>query len=392
MAARTRFPGRLGECVLRLPGPDRTATLMKGNPMNLAAVLEAARVAIESDVPFMLHGEPGIGKTEGIEGIAADMGMPSQTDSLGTMESVDLRGLPGHDGKGGVAWSKPDFLVRLEALAAASPTGRVLWFVDEINTNGQAVQVPLMQAFRKRSIGPHALPAGVRLAAAGNRMQDRAAAQRMGTALNNRLLHLDVDNPANPDGVKDWARWAAGAQIHPAVIAFIMLRGAPSGIEGQPGFQPGLIHHMEPNDPNARAFPSPRSWSEVSKIMAALDNGAPERTRLPLVTGLVGDKAATEFDGFVRVWKSIPPVHAIVSNPNGAKVPSEPSAQYAVAMALARAAASTPSHFAAVLQYMKRVGKEFEIVTVTDAVRRNPDLTDSGPYVTWTAANSDITI
>jgi hypothetical protein len=122
----------------------------------------------------------------------------------------------------------------------------------------------------------------------------------------------------------------------------------------------------------------------VSKIA-----DAPDAVRHHLVAGLVGQKAATEFAGFVQVYRSAPPVAAILANPAGAKVPSEPGVQYAVALALARAA--DPANFGGVLQYMQRVGREFEIVTATDAIRRNPDLTDTRAFVDWAARNSDVT-
>lgn len=347
--------------------------------MNLQSAGDALAIALKADVPVMLHGAPGIGKTELIEATAAKVGLPCLTEVLATMEAVDLRGLPVISG-GSVAWSKPDFLARLEALG----TEGVL-FIDEANSNGQSVQIPLMQLAWKRQIGPHAIPPGWRIVMAGNRQSDRAAAQRMGTALANRLCHLDIEPPNSPEGVRAWAKWAAGAGIHPMVVAFIMLRGAPSGVQGRPGYQPGLLFAFNPDDASARAFPTPRAWSQVSKVA-----DAPDAIRMHLVAGLVGEAAATEFEGFVRVYRSAPPVLAIISNPSGAKVPTEPGVQFAVALALARAA--DPGNFSAVVTYMQRVGREFEIVTVTDAIRRNPHLTDTSAFISWAARNADVTI
>lgn len=353
--------------------------------MRLETALHCVRLCVEANTPAMLHGSPGVGKTEGIEGIARALGIPCHTETLSTMESVDLRGLPGQDGHGGVVWSKPDFLLKLERLCAESPSGECLFFLDEINSNSQSVQVPSMQMFRKREIGPHKLPDGVRLVAAGNFQTDRAAAQRMGTALANRLAHFDVDAPVDPESVRAWAKWAASAQIHPMMIAFIMLRGAENGQRGQPGYQPGCLFNFRPDDANARAFASPRSVAEAAKFC-----DAPDHLRRYLVESLCGDAFAAEFEGFVRVYKSAPPVLAILSNPTGCAVPSEPGVQYAVALALSRAADA--SNFDSVLTYVARIGREFEIVTATDAIRRNPDLTDTKAFITWAARNADVTI
>lgn len=356
--------------------------------MNLFDGLQVLSAYIKADIPAFLEGSPGIGKTEGIEQTAAALGYAVLTESLATMESVDLRGLPDLDGKGGVVWAKPDFLTRLDKLRAE--TGKpVLLFIDEANANDSSVQVPLMQLALKRAIGPHHLPEGTRLAFAGNLQSDRAAAQRMATAFDNRVGIITIDSPSNPDGVKAWSQWAAGAKVHPMVIAFLMLRGAANGEEGKPGFQPGLLHLFNPSNAKERSFPSPRSWAAVSRAMPEIET-ANATVFHHAVKGLVGTIGATEFEGFRAIYQSIPPVMSILSNPMGAKVPDSPGGQYAVAMALARAAA--PGNFDSVLQYMQRVGREFEIVTATDAIRRNPDLTDTPAFINWAARNADVTI
>jgi hypothetical protein len=352
--------------------------------MELATAIDCAADCIAADIPFFLHGSPGTGKTDSVGQLCERLSYENVTESIAGLESVDLRGLPGHDGSGGVVWSRPDFMIRCDRAKAAS--GRnVLLFIDEVNAVPVSVQVPLMQLALTRRIGPHALPDGTRLAFAGNLLTDRAAAQRMGTAFNNRVAHFDIDSPASVDGVKAWSRWAASNKIHPMVIAFLMLRGAPNGTPDRPGYAPGLLHWFNPQDANARAFPSPRSWALVSRIA-----DAPLSRLRQLVAALVGETAANEFMGFVSVFKSAPPVSAILANPAGAAVPSEPGVQYAVSLALARAA--TPTNFDSVLTYVQRMGSEFEIVTATDAVRRNPDLTCTSAFISWAARNSDVTI
>jgi hypothetical protein len=284
------------------------------------------------------------------------------------MESVDLRGLPRLTGNG-VAWERPDFLVRLDAMGE----GAVL-FVDEANANGQSVQIPLMQLVLKRRIGPHELPKGKRLVLAGNRMADRAAAQRMNTALADRLFHVDFEASLKP-----WLAWASHAGLHPALLAFLMLRG-----EGNIN-RPGLFNQFDPAQADQRSRPGPRAWAAVSK---AVD--APDSIRFGLIAGRVGEAAAGEFEGFLKVYRTLPPIQQIIGNPAGAPVPTEPSIQYAISVALGNAA--NAANFAAVLQYMARVGKEFQIVTATDAVRRKPDLCETPAFINWAASNADVAI
>ena len=144
-------------------------------------------------------------------------------------------------------------------------------------------------------------------------------------------------------------------------------------------------YNFDPKDRTADAFATLRSVAAVSGFV-----DRPPSIRFAASQAQCGPMWAAEFHGFMQVWGTIPPLPAILANPNGAKIPSEPSSQYAVAMALAGAA--TPSNFDSVLTYMGRVGREFQHVTVTDALRRNPDVTDSAAYIRWAAANSDFTL
>lgn len=338
--------------------------------MKFTVARETLAFSLANDVPCFLWGAPGIGKTDMVESAAAEAGRPCLTETLSTMEPVDLRGLPRTDATtDSVRWSLPDFMARLHAMGP-----NPVLFVDEANANAAAIQVPLMQLALKRRIGPHALPDGCSVVLAGNRQGDRAAAQRMPTALANRLQHIDVE----PE-LKAWLGWAASVALHPMVCAFLMLRG-----EGTTN-RPGLLHQFDPSKPEVRAFPSPRSW-----VQAARWADAPDHLRFGGIAGIVGEAAAAEFEGFVRVYRSLPPILSIISNPDTAAVPSDPSTQYAVAVALSRAA--NGANFANVLRYMSRVGREFEIVTATDAIRRHPDLTDTPAFIHWAARNADVAI
>lgn len=348
--------------------------------MRLSEALECVQHAILENTPAHLSGAPGIGKTEGVADMAARNDWAFMSTTLATLESVDLRGLPAHGADGAVVWSVPDFLVELRKLAASVPTRLVVWLIDEITALNASVQVPCMQLIRERHIGPHYLPENVRIVTAGNRQSDRAAAQRMGTALANRLLHFDVDSPATPDGVKEWCAWGAANDIAPVMLAFIMLRGASNGLAGAPGFQPGMLHHFDPNNAAAMAFPTPRSVASASRFVER-----PKYLRQRLIKAACGEIFAAEFEGFAEVYASLPSPLAIASNPDAAAVPDRAHLQYAIAMALARYAKA--SNFAALLRYMGRVGAAFSVAMVTEALRRNPDLTDTPAFTNWRAAN-----
>lgn len=347
---------------------DFFATLPKPTYETACADLE---FALCNGLSPMLEGPPGVGKTDMVELVAARIGRGLVTDTLSTQESVDLRGLPMNSPDGlSVRWSRPEFL---ERLWNAGPEPIIFW--DEANAVSQSLQVPLMQMTLAGVVGPHKLPKGTSVVLAGNRVSDRAAAQRQGTALASRLQYI----PVEPD-LKSWLKWAAKADVCPEIRAFLMLRGEDVG------GRPGLLCNFNPARPEERSFACPRSWAQASPIVAK----ASEAQRLRMLRHKIGDAAAMEIEGFLRVFKTLPPIPAILADPLSCAVPSEPSAQYAVACALSRAA--RPDSFGAILTYMGRIGAEFQTVTATDAVRRNSELAHTTAYIDWASLHADVAI
>jgi len=335
--------------------------------MDAIGIASALDYALEHDLPTMLWGDTGIGKTDLVKQAGARAGRQVRTITPATYESVDLRGLPVDRGDR-VDWTRPDFVADLFNMGAEP-----VLFVDEINTN-KALEVPLMQLILTRSIGPHKLPEGTRIVCAGNRTTDRAAAQRMGKALEDRLFHLDYEA-----SLDSWLPWAATNGVHPAIIAFLRWRGKDS-----PG-RPGLFIWRSKESQDMRSRPGPRAWAACSPVV-----DAPAALRFAFMSGRVGEAAAVEFEGFLDVWKNLPPIPQIIAKPDTCKIPSELSLQYAVSVALGHAA--DPVNIAAICQYMGRVGAEFQTVTMTDAVRRRADIAETPAYIRWAAQNSHLAI
>jgi hypothetical protein len=188
----------------------------------------------------------------------------------------------------------------------------------------------------------------------------------MSSALSNRFTHISVV----PD-LDDWCKWAIAAGVEPVVIAFLR-------------WKPELLHKF---DRNSRAFPSPRSWSFVSGITAQKPSTAIE---LALVAGSVGHAAATEYMAFLRLYRSLPSIDAIMLNPAGAPVPTETSTLYAVSSALARRAEA--ANLGRVIHYLDRLPVEFNVMAIRDAVTRNQQLTIAPEFTKWAVTHSDVVL
>ncbi|WP_192242628.1 MoxR family ATPase [Mesorhizobium silamurunense] len=286
---------------------------------------------------------------------------------LSTFDPVDLRGLPAIvDGL--TKWLRPAIWPALDA------TEETILFFDEMDRAAPAVANAALQIVLERRIGEHVLPACVRIVAAGNGETDRTGTQKISSAQANRFTHLYAVADAEAT-----AAHLARKGTHPAMPAFLRFRGHATA-DGKPG----LIHGAPM--PGEKAFPSPRAWEKVAGFIHL---PAPQRSRL--TRGTVGSAAAVEWEAFLRTYAGIAGLMAdIMARPESADVPEEPSLQYAVSSAIARKADF--ASWRAVITYAARMPREFCIVTVLDAVRRDPRLKATAEYGAWAVANQDVAL
>lgn len=334
---------------------------------NAARMLDAY---MNADVPAFLSGPPGVGKSDIVAQSTAARGVTLIDQRVTLLDPVDLRGLP-HIVDGAAVWGSPGFLPNA---TRDGPQG--VLFLDELNAAPPSTQAACYQLVLNRKLGEYTLPPGWRIVAAGNRQSDRAAAQRMPSALANRFAHIDVE--PDPDS---WCQWANGAGVEAVGVAFIRFR--PNLLHVMPGAETEIDQGKLSMPSDARAFPTPRSWTSAFKLAMA-----PADLRMPLIAGLVGEGPAAEFEGFIRTFTEIPSIRDILADPAGARVPNGPAACFAVATAIARKAAGNT--FSTIMDYAKRLPREFEILTAIDATRRDKALKETPAYVSWCSRNADV--
>jgi hypothetical protein len=344
-------------------------TLSRPMPIGAAAIPLA--YLMMADIPVMLWGQPGAGKSDVVGQVSRAIGREAVSMHLAQMDAVDLRGVPSVI-NGRTHWNPP------AEFPADDGAPRTL-FLDEINAAQAAVQVAGYQLVLERRLGAFHLPAGTRIVAAGNRAADKAAAQRMPSALANRMAHLDVA----PD-LDSWQRWAAGdarepfvapaplpvradGSIHPMVRAFLRLR-------------PALFAPTDfASKPEIRAFPSPRTWAMVSRIADALPPH-----RLTLVSAIVGPEAALQFEAFAALYSRVPDIiGAVLSAPDAAPIPTDPGVLYGVVTALGSIA--DRRNVGAITRYAFRLPADYGVLCGVDLFTRNPDLRETAAHVEWIA-------
>ena len=323
-----------------------------------AAVLMEA-MTDEGD-SVMLWGAPGIGKSDIAHQLGAKRSRKVIEFHAALRESVDLRGIPVPDLEANVTrWLVPDELPQAERDGAEG-----YLFLDEINQAPQQMQGLLGGLVLYGAIGDYRLPKGWRVIAAGNRVSDRAAAQRMPTHMRNRLAHLTV----LPD-VNAWAAWAAANDVAPEMVAFVRLRRE-------------LIHRMPRGDENA--FPTPRSLTKAAKYV----NHPNIAQRQKLFASLIGADVAGELNGFIELYQSLGSLDDIIANPETAKVPTQASQLYAVSTGLGRMA--TRKNFTQIMKYCERLDDERQMLLMHDATVRDPKLKETTAYSAWAVKHQDL--
>lgn len=342
---------------------------MKPSQLNTAL---SALVSLQQ--PTMIWGPPGIGKSNIVRQVADSLyGKPISRKGAAHLRPrdvdyfIDLR-LPLMDPTG-ADFRFPMIDTKTQAVrwitSSDFPTqGAGILFLDELPQAMPIVQAAASSLILDRRIGTYRLPDNWSVVGAGNRDTDRASTHKMPSHIANRLTHLNLDVDA-----QDWVTWAFANNINPMVIAFV-------------SFRPDLLHKF---DAVQKAFPTPRSWHFVSRL---LESDGLDSCLLEVLSGTVGEGAAIEFIGFSRIFREMPDLDSIRAKPDSTKVPENAAARYAVSTMLARS--TEQKDMSAVMKYVARMPKEFEVLTVNDMTRRNKKLAETSSYITWASSNKDM--
>ena len=224
-------------------------------------------------ITAMLWGPPGIGKSSIVKQTAAELKIGLVDLRLPQLEPPDLRGIPVPNRETKRAdWFYPEYL----------PTdGEGILFLDEIEKAPVAVKNAALQLVLDREIGSYRLPDGWSIVCAGNREDDGAFSQQLGSALANRMMHFEVA----PD-YEAWLLWARQNDINDGILGYL-------------AFRPD---HLYRYDPGVNAFPTPRSWEMLNTMLVGIENVTEQNELLEAVVGKV---VGYEYRTWLTVYKNV---------------------------------------------------------------------------------------
>lgn len=321
---------------------------MQITPSQLSTLLAAA---IPAGHPILITGAPGVGKSDVIAQAAAQAGADLLISHPAVADPTDAKGLP---------WPKAGadeatFLPFGELARAIKATKRTAWLLDDLGQAPPAVQASFMQLILARRVNGHVLPDHITFIAATNRRTDRAGVSGILEPVKSRFATIVELQPS----IDDWCLWAFNNGISPILIAFLRYR-------------PELLCQFAASADLTNS-PVPRTWHSLDKLEKLQ---LPAAVEMASFAGAVGEGAAVEYMAFRKMAQSLTSIDQVLLDPDGAKIPKQPSELYAVSVALA--ARATAQNFSRIATFANRlVGAqrgEFAVLMLRDATRRDPKL------------------
>ena len=311
----------------------------------------------------MLHGSPGIGKSEVVHQIAKKFNLKLIDMRLSMCDPTDLLGFPRINGDRSGYVPLEDFPLEGDPI----PDGYSGWllFLDELTSAPSAVQPPAYKLILDRMVGNRRLHSKVAIAGAGNLESDGAIVTPMSTALQSRMIHFEVELC-----VDGWLTWAMENNIHHMITSYIQ-------------FKRDHLYTFKP-DHTDKTYASPRTWEFTNKLMMVHQDI--NRDFLYMAAGALGEGVARDFYTFCELKDRLPSMQSIIRAPLTTEVPGEPGIQFAISGAIA--AYAEPDNCEPLMAYVKRMPAEFQVRTLRTMVKRNKALLTVPSVLEWLAVSA----
>jgi len=326
--------------------------------MRATLLKDTLKALFETQRTVCIEGSPGGGKTTVVHELGFELDVPVIERHMPTMLVEDF-GILFPSEKNTLVYKIPEWF----PVKGKAPERGILLF-DDRNQASSDLQKVLANICQARTLHGVAMPDGWMVISTGNKQSDRAGANRVLSHLRNRETVIDMETHLD-----DWTTWALDHNVRSEVISFIR-------------FRPALLHDFDPQrDQNA----TPRSWVEgVSDVLGVV----PAEAEYECFKGAVGEGAAAEFVGYMRIYRKLPNPDAILLNPTTSNVPTDPATLYALSGAIAERA--TENNFDRVVTYTSRMPPEFSVLSISYAARKNPELANTQAFTKWAMLHQDI--
>jgi hypothetical protein len=282
-----------------------------GTAITLRDLPTVLRIAAAKRRSVFLLSTPGVGKTEVITGLAGAAKAKLIVLVASLLDRLDLAGLPYtyQDQGGKTVTGFAPMALMADLSQEHNPAGGPVWlYLNELNAAADLSVTPtLYRLIAERAIGSLTLRDNVFIVADGNPASSLSAGRDMHMAMRRRFQWFTVRADLGA-----WRDWALNHGVDARVPAFL----------GVPAYAPHFSN-FDPANRTALTFGCPATWARLGVDLVEVERVMDEGLKLAMICGQVGEKAGTDFAGFLAHAGKIPDAHAVLDDPAKAPIPKE---------------------------------------------------------------------
>ena len=227
---------------------------------------------ILSDLPVLIHGLSGCGKSARIK----EMDPDCTIIYLATAKPETLTGKQ-INVNGELKDVPPPWYTKMCKKCEDEPDKIHILFLDECTNATPTIQGYAFNLVLDKELdGQWKLPKNARIVAAGNEINESLSANKIPEPLFRRFNHIYIKTT-----LKGWLLWASKHNIHPAIYAFVASRGE------------GEYQVLRTECDGVNPCVDPRKWEMASDFLKK--NG-----KANMLSGIIGEKLTNEFIKFCQ--------------------------------------------------------------------------------------------
>ena len=292
---------------------EQLDNLYRATPRQVRKYTE--RCLMKNVVPF-IRSSPGMGKSQIVKSIAKDFNLKVIDQRISTSNPVDFSGLPEFytDAQGirRATFSQFDIF---PTESTPLPEGKDGWilFLDEFNSGTKLVLAAAYKLILDNQVGQEKLHPRCLIVCAGNLDSDRAITTNIGTALQSRVVHIEMQL-SHQDWLEDVAL-KEGWDYR--IIAYLSQ-------------YPSKLMDFRP-DHNDRTFACPRTWEFVNRLIKdeVLDD-----SDATLLAGTITSGMAVDFVQFSQTIADMVKFREIMADPETCRIPQQNLVKWATISAM----------------------------------------------------------
>lgn len=319
----------------------------------------------------LLRGSPGSGKSDIFRTLAKKFNLLLIDIRLAQCDPPDMVGFPYINGGKAEYAPMAHFPVEGDPLPVDEHGNQYegwLLFLDEITSAPPAIQAAAYKLILDRMVGNKRLHPRCVIGGAGNHDTDNAIVMPMSTAMESRMVHLDLMVDVN-----EWIKWAQEKGLDYFITDYV-------------AYQPGMLYTFDPNHTD-HTYACPRTWEMADRAIKVV-NDYKSPILMPLLAGTISEGVAAQYLTYTEIYDQLPRPKEIISNPETVMIPEGPSVLYALTGYLSHNA--DWDNYAQYMKFITRLPIEFQAVTIRETVRRNPKMYKHPSIIKWTETSDSL--